>query len=131
MLQMQYDDASWYRHSDRAWGMHWYRLASQGEAPLPEKLSALRTEGWASYDVTRRVRAVIGITATIPKDFSGTFSVDGHTVRVFRNGETPLKSLKPGHSRRYRHRVFFKMEDGQLIPVGRIAQHFGGGSGKR
>lgn len=68
--------------------------------------------------ITQRVRWVLGVTTTMPKDFSGEFEVDGHTVVAFKSGETPLD--KKG--KRYNHRLFFKLPDGKLLPVGRAHQ---------
>ena len=90
-------------------------------APLPADLCdpSLRR----GPDLLARVRARLGVTDTMPRNFQGTFNLDGHKVVVFPSGGTPMLTRK----RRFFHRVFFDV-NGRLVPVGRVQQALCGGS---
>jgi len=95
---------------------------SPANIPLPPNLCV------SHYDVTRRVRKVLGISDRMPKNFKGKFKVDGHTVVVF---PSVGGDKKPGgggkrlkvQGRKYAlHRMFFLLTGGRLIPTGRVRQ---------
>jgi hypothetical protein len=87
---------------------------------LPAKLCNLDLVQAREYmDPMRRVRAALKLTTTMPKDFHGKFTVDGHKVVIFKSGETPGKHRQGRKSSA--HRIYFDL-GGALIPVGRIGQ---------
>ncbi len=90
-------------------------------APLPADLCdpSLRR----GPNLLDRVRARLGVTSTMSRNFQGTFNLDGHKVVVFPSRGTPALTRK----RLYFHRVFFNV-DGRLVPVGRVQQALCGGS---
>jgi hypothetical protein len=84
--------------------------------PLTADLSKYR---YGSWDVTQRVYEVLGIKHnTIPRDMEGRFIVDGHTVVIYKSGQSPMMT----EVRRYFHRMFFVLPDGRQVPTGRIKQ---------
>jgi hypothetical protein len=85
----------------------------RGEVPIPRRDADLCKGWWSDVAVTRRIRKVLGVTETMPKNFGGEFNVDGRYVVVFRSGRTPKGGLL---------RTYIEANDGRLVPAGRLTQ---------